>query len=378
MPVSLYQYSQLSCIVAALVFSITMMFIGNVKARRSRWVFWAKWGLTFVFFLVCVFTLLQYSLDLKDANPRLNTALNVTVLYAVTFVLAVAFIKIANRVNMTRKRLLFTFLIFTLCGLIVWLSTLCSQALYTILMVSSLALYLFELLRITIVFVVGYRALASRRDVLTADEQARFQFIKLLGRCVLLLTLFAVMYVFLVMWTDLALAIFNFASVLLWGYLFVTFVNMMIQYQPPKIDKNVGEPTDNQPIGNSYKEQPLTSADAQPATPVALSSLDKKVERWVATRRYCSPGVTMMGVAEELDTNRTYLSQYINKRYGRNFNAWLNGLRVEEAKRLLLSSPTLSLERVSMSVGFSSKSHFISSFKLIEGVTPGQWRLQHC
>lgn len=85
----------------------------------------------------------------------------------------------------------------------------------------------------------------------------------------------------------------------------------------------------------------------------------------------------MAQVAQQLGTNRTYLSRYINGCYNCNFNAWLTRLRIDEARRLLVASPTLSIEKVSMALGFSSKSQFINSFKAQEGIPPGQWREQH-
>ena len=85
----------------------------------------------------------------------------------------------------------------------------------------------------------------------------------------------------------------------------------------------------------------------------------------------------MNQVAEQLGTNRTYLSRYINDTSGCNFNSWLTRLRIEEAKRLLISSPTLSLDKIAMKVGFASKSHFMSSFKSFVGTTPGRWREQN-
>ena len=82
----------------------------------------------------------------------------------------------------------------------------------------------------------------------------------------------------------------------------------------------------------------------------------------------------MIQMAQLLSTNRTYLSQYINTRYGCSFNTWLTQLRLTEAKRLLASSPTLPIDSIAKMTGFASKSHFINSFKASERITPGKWR----
>ena len=58
---------------------------------------------------------------------------------------------------------------------------------------------------------------------------------------------------------------------------------------------------------------------------------------------------------------------------GRGFSKYLQGLRMEEAKRLLRASP-LSLERVAQESGFNSVSYFVQSFKRATGLTPGAYR----
>ncbi len=361
---TLYEYSQLGCVVETLFCGITLLFIGNVKAKLSSWLSWAKWAVAIVLVLVGIFTLVQYALSLNENYPKVNTALNISMLYTVTFMLAVAFIPLANRMHITNTRIILTAMIFLLSGVLVWISPWCETSLATIMIVSSLALYFIELVRIIFVFTISYKMMSSRRNELNAEESSRFSYLNLLWRCVFSLSLFAMLYVFLVMWSEHALAVYNFATLLLWAYVYVTFVNLIINYR-------------------SSTSGPETQTTQLPANQIVTSNsrlmenIGVKVDKWVASGAYCHKGVTMAQVAEQLGTNRTYLSRYINSYYGCNFNAWLTRLRIDEAKRLLVSSPTLSIEKVSLQLGFTSKSHFMSTFKAQEGLTPGQWRDQH-
>lgn len=361
MSLSLYGYSQLCCAVELLSFGISLLLIGNARVKPSLWLKWAKCAMAIVFLAVGTLTLVQCAFDLSVSKPSLNAVLNVTTLYTVTFALAVAFIPLADNLNMTRSRIYLTGTLFILCDALAWLSLWLDPALVTIALVSSLALYFVELLRIIFVFVVSYRTLSSRCDHLVADDVARLSYLKLLWHSVLILSLFALMYVFLVLWSEQALAVYNFASLVMWAYVFVTFVNLVVNYIPSNHDGAVQSPV--------YEQVESTAKFS--------SDLKDKLERWVASRAYCQPGVTMAQVAQQLGTNRTYLSRYINSCYSCNFNAWLTRLRIDEARRLLVASPTLSIEKVSMALGFSSKSQFINSFKAHEGVPPGQWREQH-
>lgn len=216
-------------------------------------------------------------------------------------------------------------------------------------------------MRIIFAFAISYKKLVNQSNQLNPDERFELSYLNLIWRCVMLLSVFALLYAFLVMWSDDALAIFNFASLALWAYVFITVANLIINY-PNAMDTTVITPShtpDNEKVND-------TSGN--------LSELDSKIDRWISTRAYCHQGITMTQVAKQLGTNRTYLSRIINSNYGCNFNTWLTRLRIEEAKNLLASSPTLTIEKISQQTGFTSKSQFMRNFKAQEGITPGQWR----
>lgn len=65
-------------------------------------------------------------------------------------------------------------------------------------------------------------------------------------------------------------------------------------------------------------------------------------------------------------TNRTYISQFFNRDNGTSFFDYVNGLRVEYAKSLLLTSSD-SIAMVAERSGFNSTGHISS------GVLPIVW-----
>jgi AraC-like DNA-binding protein len=81
-------------------------------------------------------------------------------------------------------------------------------------------------------------------------------------------------------------------------------------------------------------------------------------------------------VTARLGTNRTYLSNFINKNYAVNFSVFVNRYRVEDAKKFLANEEgTLySLEVVGEKCGFGSYNNFIRVFREMEHVTPGRYR----
>ncbi len=98
---------------------------------------------------------------------------------------------------------------------------------------------------------------------------------------------------------------------------------------------------------------------------------------WIASQRYCEPGLTLDMLAQEINTNRTYLSQYINETYQESFSLWISRLRIEDAKRMLLEDQDRSMEDIAHSLGFSSGSYFNRVFSQIVGTTPARWQRDH-
>jgi len=85
---------------------------------------------------------------------------------------------------------------------------------------------------------------------------------------------------------------------------------------------------------------------------------------------YTDSNLTINSLADKIEINRTYVSQVINNYFKVNFNTLINKYRIKEARKLLLENTNLSIEGISIEVGFRSKSVFNGSFKLHTGVTP--------
>jgi len=89
---------------------------------------------------------------------------------------------------------------------------------------------------------------------------------------------------------------------------------------------------------------------------------------------YLRPEVNIEEMARYLKIGRTTLSKFINIEENMNFNGWINSLRIEEAKQLLIQQPNLNLIEISELVGYSESSNFSRQFKHITDVSPSVWR----
>lgn len=82
-------------------------------------------------------------------------------------------------------------------------------------------------------------------------------------------------------------------------------------------------------------------------------------------------------LAELVGSNYKYVSQVINETYHQNFNALLNDYRIKEACQRLNNHEqynSYTIEAIAESVGFKSRSNFVSTFKRITGITPSEFQ----
>ena len=89
---------------------------------------------------------------------------------------------------------------------------------------------------------------------------------------------------------------------------------------------------------------------------------------------YLKESITITHVAEEMGLNARLLSNYINNVKGRNFNSWINYLKVQETKVVLLADRTLPLSDIAYRMGFADLASMSRIFKLMEGMPPSVYR----
>lgn len=82
-------------------------------------------------------------------------------------------------------------------------------------------------------------------------------------------------------------------------------------------------------------------------------------------------------ISEKADVSSQHLNKLFHDTFGMSPYSFLVQLRIREAKRLLLTDPDLTLKDLSQQVGFNGVSHFVSTFKKREGITPKQYRDLH-
>ena len=107
----------------------------------------------------------------------------------------------------------------------------------------------------------------------------------------------------------------------------------------------------------------------------AYAAYRVKLDAWIAKEKpYLNPDFQLMDLRQVLPLNRTYLSQLINAQYGCSFYQWVNGLRIEEAKRLMREQPELKIQDVAERCGFSNQKVLWRTFVNETGMSPSEWK----
>ena len=90
-------------------------------------------------------------------------------------------------------------------------------------------------------------------------------------------------------------------------------------------------------------------------------------------QEHLSEDVSLHILSEEFHLNSQYISQLFKNEIGVNFLTYLTNIRMEHAKKLLLST-SLSIAEVSEQSGYGDYRVFTIVFKKSEGITPSQYR----
>jgi len=95
-----------------------------------------------------------------------------------------------------------------------------------------------------------------------------------------------------------------------------------------------------------------------------------------AQKPYLEPDLTLDMLAETLAMPAKDLSMVINRHFNHNFYEFINGYRIEEAKKRLadVQNKAKTITDIYLEVGFNSKSVFNTFFKKLVGMTPSEYR----
>lgn len=102
----------------------------------------------------------------------------------------------------------------------------------------------------------------------------------------------------------------------------------------------------------------------------------KKLHRFEQSENYLNPEISLTILAKQLDTNTKYLSEVVNKNKGKNFNSYINELRINYILQKLKNETKYRNYKVislSEECGYASHSTFIAAFRSVTGISPSSF-----
>jgi len=108
------------------------------------------------------------------------------------------------------------------------------------------------------------------------------------------------------------------------------------------------------------------------------SECEKFMQIILEKELYTDEMLSLKSLAQYLNVSPKRLSKMIACYSGKNFTEFINDLRIEKAKKLLLDPEyaRYSLSVIALDSGFNSRSRFYTHFKRVTGMTPSEFRKQ--
>ncbi|MCM3783021.1 AraC family transcriptional regulator [Neobacillus mesonae] len=86
------------------------------------------------------------------------------------------------------------------------------------------------------------------------------------------------------------------------------------------------------------------------------------------------PGVGLTEMAEVLSVSPRYLNMIFKQSFGITAYSYFILKRIRKAKEIMTSEPRVTVKETAHRVGFRDASHFVATFRKIEGITPEHFR----
>ncbi len=124
---------------------------------------------------------------------------------------------------------------------------------------------------------------------------------------------------------------------------------------------------------NVPKQEPIVSKDSNKISKEKEDEILQKLEEWEESDQYLNKSMSLSMLSAQMGINTKYLSEVINNSKGKNFNSYINELRINHIAHLLKTDSTYLNYKVSYLAeysGFSSHSAFTTVFKSVTGMSP--------
>ncbi len=123
-------------------------------------------------------------------------------------------------------------------------------------------------------------------------------------------------------------------------------------------------------LSNSKREACKTTLEGIDVASLEVNLMSVMKEE----KLFCDEDLSLSRLSDVLNINSRHLSRFINEKYNKNYNTFINNFRIEESKKMLLTDPERNILDIANSVGFNSYSVFYTAFKDNTSMSPVEYR----
>ena len=146
------------------------------------------------------------------------------------------------------------------------------------------------------------------------------------------------------------------------------FINYVIEfnYYLPAVKASDNEPVEVAPEPEAVASDFTESEGMRERLKTAL-------DEYVSAKDYLDPDKDRNYIIEKCGVDPWFFRWYFQNVLVQDFRVWRANLRIEEAKRIILTTPDVSMNALAIKLGFGTSQNFYHHFKKVVGQTPTEF-----
>lgn len=319
-------------------------------------------------FLVASSLLAHWFFNLRGHDPLLASSLCLVYTTIGTMILSVIFTSLIQGEYPFRRRLMeiARFTIYLVVVLAINYLFIPQRVQYFTLIAVSL-FFVVITVRLTMRFFKVYRETVNRADNYYSENVGNM--LKWIPTTIYAIILLVLISAILSVASNISfISLDLFFGLSLFTYVFISLQNYMINIAKMKMLLLTSEQSNTTSDSSELPKSETIEIESRES-----KAVKQKLDKWIEGKGFTKHGLTLDDLALELNTNRTYISSYINTVYHLTFRGYIASQRLAYSKKLLLQSEELPSATIAVMVGYSPNA-FIKIFTKAEGMPPVQWR----
>ena len=152
------------------------------------------------------------------------------------------------------------------------------------------------------------------------------------------------------------------------------FINYIIRsdYYLPAVKVSSEEIVGQEPLPKTGSETVVSDLDFNESAELK-NRLQVALDEYVANTDYLNPDRDRNYIIERSGIDPRYFRWYFQNVLTQDFRVWRANLRIEEAKRIIMTTPDVSMNALAMKLGFGTSQNFYHHFKKVVGQTPTEF-----